>query len=519
MSRICLIMAPYFVPLAPPLGISLLKAHLEREGHSVQCIDFNVDPTFWSLHLQYMRALETLDKNIVIEGQSRLWAIRNAHLLAVLNGASPEKAQKFVRRITPYYGIDCTEAVSARLCDIACKVFAHAETLLNGYDFREFSLVGCSTFSTSLALSLFTLRAAKRSNPAIRTLIGGGVFADDLAPKSQNFKTLVEEYPFVDQIVVGEGELILSMLVDGQFRDRKHISMDDVNGDTLPLQDSAIPDFSDFNTDRYFHLTLEGGRSCPFQCAFCSETIQWGKYRKKTSGMVAGQMGTLAASHGNTKFFMGDSLMNPYIESLSTELLKSNHKLMFDGYLRADPLPTDPERTARWASSGCYRVRLGIESGAADVLEMIDKRTGPTTISRALNSLANAGIRTTTYWIVGFPGETEKSFQETLTFIEGNQESIYEVEAHPFTYFPTGQVASDRWKPVQVYDEDIQKAIKFTVWDVVAADPPREERYRRLRRVATLAAKLGVKNLYSFKDRLDAEGRWAGLHPKAVAAY
>jgi hypothetical protein len=38
-SRICLIMAPYFVPWAPPLGITSLKAHLEKEGAFVRLID------------------------------------------------------------------------------------------------------------------------------------------------------------------------------------------------------------------------------------------------------------------------------------------------------------------------------------------------------------------------------------------------------------------------------------------------------------------------------------------------
>jgi len=235
--------------------------------------------------------------------------------------------------------------------------------------------------------------------------------------------------------------------------------------------------------------------------------------------MVASQMVKLSSAYNNPRFFMGDSLMNPYMESLSAELLKRNQKVLFDGYLRANPLPGDPERAEKWAAAGCYRVRLGIESGDADVLQMIDKRTGPAVISRALRLLSGAGIRTTTCWIVGFPGETESAFQETLRFIEANHEWIYEVEAHPFTYFPSGQVASDRWIPVRLYDEDVQKAMKFGVWDVSAANPERSERYRRLHRVAALASKLKMRNLYSFQERSAADARWLDLHPRAIAAY
>src|SRR5260370_25224587 len=110
---------------------------------------------------------------------------------------------------------------------------------------------------------------------------------------------------------------------------------------------------------------------------------------------------------------MADSLMNPYIERFSAELSKIKAGLLFDGYLGADPIATDERRTKSWAQSGCYRVRLGIESGSAKILGLMQKHTKPETISRALRSLSAAGIRTTTYWIVGFPGETEEDFQDT----------------------------------------------------------------------------------------------------------
>src|SRR6185369_2094774 len=115
--------------------------------------------------------------------------------------------------------------------------------------------------------------------------------------------------------------------------------------------------------------------------------------------------------------FMGDSLMDPYIMGFSEELLRRDADIRYDGYLRADKISTDRARTRRWAASGLYRVRLGIESGSARVLELMTKMTKPDTISAVLRSLAAAGIRTTTYWIVGFPDEREEDFQATLDLI------------------------------------------------------------------------------------------------------
>jgi len=517
--RVCLIMAPYFVPWAPPLGIALLKAHLESGGHQVRCIDWNADPGFWALHLKYIAELESAGEQVCLEGQSRLWSIRNAHLLSVLNGASRAEAARLVRRVTPHYGIECSPALAASLTGIVFRVFDQARTLLDKVDLSGFQVVGTSTFSTSLTMSLFILRVIKSRYPQIRTVMGGGVFADDLAPGSENLQTLLDHYGFVDNVVIGEGELAFSELLEGAFSGRRVISRVELNDRVLPPDDSLAPDFRDFNTDSYYHLTLEGGRSCPFQCAFCSETVQWGPYRKRPQATVARHMAELAERHSIPRFFMGDSLMNPYIEGLSRELLASGAKMQFDGYLRADALAADPQRTANWARAGCYRVRLGIESAAPKVLGMIDKRTTPELTCRALQALSEAGIRTTTYWVVGFPGETEEDFQQTLRFVDENRNMIYEVEAHPFQYFPAGQVGSSQFEPAPLYDDEARALMRFGVWDVAGADPPRPERYRRLRRIAQLAGRLGIRNLYTFRDRWEADKRWMGLHARAVSVY
>jgi radical SAM superfamily enzyme YgiQ (UPF0313 family) len=517
-KNVCLIMAPYFVPWAPPLGITTLKAHLEAIGHSVNCIDLNVDRMLWSLHLRYVSALESDNPQSKLEGQYRVWAVRNAHLLALVNGADEATSRALIRRLVPLYGLKCSDRLAATLTEIASAVMKRAEEMLEAIDLSRVDVLGTSTFSTSLALSLLILRIAKAKFPQIKTVMGGGVFADDLAPGSDNLKVLLENYPCVDHVIVGEGELLFAELLAEEFESKRMVSVKDVSGQFAKVSQAVAPDFSDLQMNRYFHLAIEGGRSCPFQCSFCSETVQWGPYRKKPQALVAEQMVSLATKHGNNRFFMSDSLMNPYIENLSRELLDKTVKVTFDGYLRADTLAADPQRTKRWAQSGCYRVRLGIESASSDVLAAMDKRTTPATISAALRSLSEAGIRTTTYWVVGYPGETEDAFQETVRFIRENSNSIYEVEAHDFHYYPTGQVASNQWPALPMYDDDITKWTRFQVWDA-DTDPPRAERYRRLAGLTTVARQLDIQNLYSYQDRFVADQRWLSIHGNATVAY
>lgn len=216
---------------------------------------------------------------------------------------------------------------------------------------------------------------------------------------------------------------------------------------------------------------------------------------------------------------MGDSLMNPYIVPFARELLTRNANVLYDGYLRADKPVTHRDWVHEWAQSGLYRVRMGIESAATRVLEAMDKMTTPATISAALKTLASEGIRTTTYWIAGFPGETEEDFCETLEFIREHHRYIYELEAHPYYYYPYGQIGSRLYECYSLYPEEVIDIIKFKVWDICNANPSRGERYERLSRMCKLATDLGLPNIYTLEDRYQAEERWHSLQPLAKEVF
>jgi radical SAM superfamily enzyme YgiQ (UPF0313 family) len=518
-GKILLVKPPYFTPWTPPLGIAILKTYMEQHGYSVTCYDFNIDPELWGMHHKYFTTLQTLEDVSINDGYSKLWWILNAHMLACANGADAATCARVLDSITPLYGIHCNREVIDALISLVEKFFKRLGDLIDELNLSDFSTVGTSTYTTSLAPSLFFLKTVKQKYPRITTVMGGGVFADDLALGSDNLTTLIEEYPYVDYAVLGEGELLFLKLMQGELSHKRVISLADLKGDTLGMKDVPIPDFTNLNINDYWHLTIEGARSCPFQCSFCSETIQWGEYRKKPMDLFTQQVIDLSEKYNNNAFFMGDSLMNPYIAQFASALLERKANIVYDGYLRADKPVTHRDRLEVWARSGLYRVRLGIESASARVLDSMDKMTSPQVIADALKALANSGIRTTTYWIVGFQGETEEDFQETCDFIREHHRYIYELEAHPYYYYPYGQVGSRLHQCHSLYPDDVTDVIKFRVWDIDSSQPTRDERYERLRRISSLASELGLPNIYTMADRYVAEDRWHLLHPQAAEVY
>jgi radical SAM superfamily enzyme YgiQ (UPF0313 family) len=518
-EKILLVKPPFFTPWTPPLGIAILKSYLEQNGYAVTCYDFNTEVKLWTTHHKYFTELQKAEGSAASDGYSKMWFILNAHFLAYLNGADRQQIARILEIITPLYGIQYEPRVSEGLIPIVEAFFQRMEEIVDELDMSEYSVVGTSTYTTSLSASLFFLRRAKEKNPQIKTVMGGGVFADDLATGSDNLVTLLEEYPYVDHVVLGEGEKLFLKLLDGELAHKRMITLADLKGASLEMKDVPAPDFSDLPSENYYHLSIEGARSCPFQCSFCSETIQWGDYRKKPIDMFANQVIELADTYGNNSFFLGDSLMNPYINPFATALIEKKANILYDGYLRADKPVTNRKFVKLWTDSGLYRARLGIESASARTLGTMDKMTTPQVISDVLKRLANAGVRTTTYWIVGFPGETEEDFLETYNFIRTHHQYIYELEAHPYYFYPYGQIGSRLYQAVSLFPEEVTRFTKFRIWEVVDADPVREERYHRLRRISDLAVELGLPNIYTMVERYAAEDRWHLLYPLAAEIY
>jgi len=192
--------------------------------------------------------------------------------------------------------------------------------------------------------------------------MGGGVFADDLALGSDNLQILLDEYPWIDHVVLGEGEMLFKQVLDGVLSHKRVVSIADLEGKTLGMQNVPTPDFSDFNFERYYNLTIEGARGCPFQCQLCSETIQWGNIEKKPVDMFVEQVVELKQRHGIREFFMGDSLMNPYLIPFANALMKQNADILYDGYLRADRPVTNKKFVGAWAASVCTGSALELKA-------------------------------------------------------------------------------------------------------------------------------------------------------------
>lgn len=522
-ERILLLLLPFWAPLTPPLGISCLKSAIKRHGYYVRTNDVNQNPLLWGTQKIY---LDELKKYIPEEKKGNIsmvgYDIFANHLMAYINRKTQEEYCGLVRvLIAKNFFIDTEDEEIQKLNQII-EIFYTAleEYILEIVDTEKPTTVGFSVYSVTLAPSLFAFRLIKEKYPHIRTVMGGGVFADQLAYKSPNLSLFVEKTQYIDKILIGEGEILFVKLLKGELSpDKKVYTLDDIEGKLVNLEHADIPDFSDFNISMYPEMASYASRSCPFECSFCSETVQWGRYRKKDVRQIADELIKMYRLYGRQLFLLGDSLLNPIVAELAKELLNRDTVIYWDAYLRADKPVCDMENTLLWRCGGLYRARLGIESGSQRVLNLMNKNITVEQIKGALSSLANAGIKTTTYWVLGHPNETEEDFRETLNLVEELRDYIYEADWHPFYFFPSGQVNSEKWVEENgislLYPEDTSNLLLTPTW-ILNCNPSREEVYDRVRRFAECCENNGIKNLYSLSDIHKADERWRKLHKNAV---
>jgi len=528
-QNVLLMMLPFWPPLIPPMGMACLKSYLQTHDYRVKTIDTNIDPRFRKTYDTYFQILQrTIPKqkqgNFYNLGIDVLQNHMTAHFrLTETESYSREQYLGLIEEIIRQNFFcdvekDVLEQLDREVGEFYRQLTDYIEQLL---ELEKPDVFGVSIYKGNFGASLFTLKSVRLRQPQVMTVMGGGIFSDQLAVGSPNFNYFMGQTPYIDKVVVGEGELLFLKLLKGELSSQQKVfTQKDIQGEIMDIGTARLPDFSDFDTCHYTQMASYTSRSCPFQCGFCAETVNWGKFRKKSALQVADELRQLQKTYRSQLFLMSDSLLNPIISDLSRQLYQSEPAIYWDGYLRADRHVCEEDNAYLWRRGGFYRARLGIESGSSRILELMDKRITPSQIKSALYNLSQAGIKTSTYWVIGYPGETEEDFQQTLDLIEAVKENIYEAECNPFRFYLTGQVQSDHWsqgsRSRTLYPESARELLMIQTYVIDDEALPRDLLYQRVNRFVTHCKRMGIPNPYSGMDIHKADERWKQLHTNAV---
>jgi radical SAM superfamily enzyme YgiQ (UPF0313 family) len=85
------------------------------------------------------------------------------------------------------------------------------------------------------------------------------------------------------------------------------------------------------------------------------------------------------------------------------------------------PHEVSEELADAMAAAGCVEASLGFESGNEGVLRAMNKQFGPADVRRVSDLLRARGIRRDGFLLVGGPGETMASVEESVAFAHSLQ--------------------------------------------------------------------------------------------------
>lgn len=399
-----------------------MKTLLIRPGIDIM-ENFN---SFWKPELTYLKKVYT-DYSSLFRGLFEFQSFSQSSTLSV--GSTLKKMGEDVIYLdVPFeFGIPLTEKS-------AQHIYANIQNYLSQ---KDFDVVGISC--TGLLEGIPTKRIAeiaKKVLPDTIVMVGGY----QAVSQAHDF---MQKIPAIDVLVECDFELIAHNLYktfDGLFnikyipnilyryhdtvhatrRTGVHVKADQLPFYNYSLLDSYIPDYSLF--------AMETSRGCMYNCSFCQEKVMRTGYTTKDFERAADEMNTTAAYIADSTtpvvFYFCDPLWGAapdWVEKFCTHLIDTK-STPFQWVCEARVGQFTNNQLHLMKKSGCITIGYGVESLSPKMLTIMNKTKNPGTYIDSVVTTVEKTLATNIHcvllFILGMPGETPTTLQETLTAIK-----------------------------------------------------------------------------------------------------
>ena len=203
-----------------------------------------------------------------------------------------------------------------------------------------------------------------------------------------------------------------------QGRDSSHV---DIKARPFKARDVHIPiaDWSLANRSYDNVFAIEFSRGCKYNCFYCS--YDRGKNIRdldevRDELLRNAELGITKYRVSDSNFTDGPPKYKRFPHDVCQLMIDLDLGLQWSCYARVDDL--SDELAELMARAGCFGVFFGIESGSDVILKNMRKGHSRADAMEGVAIANRAGLRSHASFIVGYPGETMETYEDTLAFIE-----------------------------------------------------------------------------------------------------
>ena len=322
------------------------------------------------------------------------------------------------------------EGIKVKIID-APVLNMNIEKIINSLKRFSPDLIGITTFTVSFA-SVVELAREIKDNLSVKIILGGPHI-------TANPEELLK-YNFFDFAVLGEGEFTFLELVkrlnnsqdiftinglayarNGKLQInpyRKFIS--DLDSLPFPARDLVpIRLYKPQPNDqkRIPKLSMVTSRGCPYGCIFCDKNVFKNQYRSFSPQYIVREIKHLVKDYKAKDIAFVDSTFTPNQErvwQIVEEIKKANLDITWTCSVRANVLTFDLLKAMK--DAGCWRVRIGIESGNEDILKFIRKGITKIQVKKIANWAYELNMEPKGFFMIGHLTDNRQTIEETIDF-------------------------------------------------------------------------------------------------------
>jgi radical SAM superfamily enzyme YgiQ (UPF0313 family) len=213
-------------------------------------------------------------------------------------------------------------------------------------------------------------------------------------------------------------------------------------------------------------VTLLSSRGCPYQCSYCFKGIVGRTYRQRSPENIIAEIRHLISAYGYLHFYFIDDLFTidrRRLSAITERLIAAKLDIRWQCLARVDRVT--PELLQKMYQAGCREVHYGIETGNPEILKTLGKGITPAQVRQAVAWTAQAGILAKGYFMLGLPGDTDETMEQTIAFasdLELDQAMFSLTTPFPGTRLWEELVAR---RPEVAFDHDFSRAYYYTNYD------------------------------------------------------